>query len=94
MKPPYILKIEQSLNRKFIEGSNADWGGSLILPIKGNNYYGLFLIALYSLTGDEKVILMSRIFNPQTEECEDTEILEYDDEVDDLEIFLQKLDWI
>ena len=64
------------------------------IPLTNNHFYGLFLIALYSLTDEDKVILMTRIFNPETEECEDTDILEYDHETDDLDLFLQKLDWI
>lgn len=87
-------KIEQALGLKFKEGRNADWGGAYIMPIKGNEYNGMFLIDLSSFHGEEKVVLMCRIFNPQTEECEDTDILEYDNETDDLDLFLEKLDWV
>jgi hypothetical protein len=90
----YIDKIEQRLGRKFITGTNADWSGARILPIKGNNFYGLFLLDLKSFHGEDKVVLMCRILNPTTEEVEDTDILEYDDEIDNLELFLEKLDWI
>ena len=88
------LKIEQRLNRRFITGRNADWGGAKILPVKGTEFEGLFLIDLDSLTGEKRIILMVRIFNPQTEEYEDTDILEFDEEKDDLDLFLEKLNWI
>lgn len=88
------LKIEQKLNKQFITGRNADWGGAKILPIKGTEFEGLFLIDLNSLTGDKKIVLMVRLFNSQTEEYEDTDILEFDEEEDDLDLFLEKIQWV
>lgn len=90
----YKEKIEQALGLKFKKGRDADWGGAYIMPIKGDNYNGMFLCDISSLTGEQKIILMVRIHNPETGLEEDTEVLKFNAEVDDIDLFIQRLEWI
>jgi hypothetical protein len=87
-------KIATALGLKWFTGRNADWGGASLLSIKGNEFYGIFIIDMNTLTGDEHFIVMSRIFNSQTEECEDTDIIHFDSEKDDVNLFIEKLSWV
>lgn len=90
----YKEKIEQSLGLKFKKGRDADWGGAEIMSIKGDNYNGMFLCDISPLTGEQKIILMVRIHNPETGLEEDTEVLEFNAEVDDIDLFIQRLEWL
>lgn len=87
-------QIEQALGLKFQKGRDADWGGAEIMSIKGDNYNGMFLCDISTLTGEQKIILMVRIHNPETGLEEDTEVLIFDAEVDDIDLFIRKLEWI
>lgn len=87
-------KLEQAIGLKFKEGRNADWGGASIMPIKGDDFQGMFLCDVSSLTGEQKIILMVRIHNPQTCTEEDTDVLEFDAEVDDIDLFINRLEWL
>lgn len=87
-------RLEQALGLKFKQGRSADWGGAYIMPIKGDNYNGMFLCDISPLTGEQKIILMVRIHNSETGLEEDTEVLIFDAEVDDIDLFIRKLEWV
>ena len=87
-------QIEQALGLKFKKGRDTDWGGAEIMPIKGDNYNGMFLCDISPLTGEQKIILMVRIHNSETGLEEDTEVLIFDAEVDDIDLFIRKLEWV
>lgn len=86
--------LENSLGLKFFQGKNADWGGADILSIKGNQFNGMFIIDMYSLTMEEKLILMVRVHDPIQQEEEDTDVLEFNSETDDINLLIQKLEWV
>ena len=86
--------LEDSLGLKFFQGKNADWGGADILSIKGNQFNGMFIIDMYSLTMEEKLILMVRVHDPIQQEEEDTDVLEFNSETDDINLLIQKLEWV
>lgn len=86
--------LENGLGLKFFQGKNADWGGADILSIKGNQFNGMFIIDMYSLTMERKLILMVRVHDPIQQEEEDTDVLEFNSETDDVEYFIEKLNWV
>lgn len=86
--------VEEALGKKFFTGRNADWGGAQILSITGGEFYGLFIIDMDSLTGEEDLILMYRLFNPTTERTEDTDIILFESEFDNIYEFIKKLEII
>lgn len=86
--------LENALGLKFFTGRNADWGAADIMKIKGNEFNGMFIIDMYDLTMEEKLILMVRVHDPIKQEEEDTDILEFNSETDDINLLIQKLDWI
>jgi|LakMenEpi03Aug12_release.lakeMendotaPanAssembly.Ray.scaffolds.fasta_scaffold814343_2 hypothetical protein len=86
--------LETALGLKFFQGRNADWGATYIMSIKGNEYTGIFICDLEPLTGEEKLVVMSRIYNNINDEYEDTDIIDFDSDVEDVELLIQKLDWI
>ena len=87
-------RLEQALGLKFKQGRSADWGGAYIMPIKGDDFQGMFLCDVSPLSGEKKIFLMVRIHNPVSCTEEDTDILEFDADVDDLELFINKLEWV
>lgn len=86
--------LEDALGLKFFTGRNADWGAADIMKIKGNEFNGMFIIDMYDLTMEEKLILMVRVYDPIKQEEEDTDILEFNSETDDINILIEKLNWI
>lgn len=86
--------LEDALGLKFFTGRNADWGATDIMSIKGNEFTGIFICDLEPLTGEEKLVVMSRIFNPDTDEYEDTDIIDFDSDTDDINTLIEKLNWI
>lgn len=86
--------LEDALGLKFFTGRNADWGAADIMKIKGNEFNGMFIIDMYDLTMEEKLILMVRVHDPIKQEEEDTDILEFNSETDDINILIEKLNWI
>ena len=86
--------LENALGLKFFTGRNADWGAADIMKIKGNEFNCMFIIDMYDLTMEEKLILMVRVHDPIKQEEEDTDILEFNSETDDINLLIQKLDWI
>jgi len=86
--------LEDALGLKFFKGRNADWGATDIMSVKGNKFTGIFICDLEPLTGEEKLVVMSRVLNPTTEEYEDTDIIDFDSDKDSVELLIKKLDWI
>ena len=86
--------LENGLGLKFFQGKNADWGATYIMTIKGNEYTGMFICDMYPLTGDEKLILMVRMQDPLSGDYEDTDVYEFVSATDDVEYFIEKLNWV
>ena len=86
--------LEDSLGLKFFQGSNADWGATYIMPIKGNKFTGMFICDLEPLTGQQELVLMVRIQDPLTEDYIDTDIETFCSDTDDIVFFIEKLNWI
>ena len=86
--------LENALGLKFFQGKNADWGCADILSIKGTQFNGMFIIDMYSLTMEEKLILMVRVHDPIKQEEEDTDVLEFNSETDDINLLIEKLNWV
>lgn len=86
--------LENGLGLKFFQGRNADWGATYIMTIKGNEYTGMFICDMKPLTDEEKLILMVRMQEPLSGEYEDTDVYEFVSETDDVEYFIEKLNWV
>lgn len=87
-------KLEEALKIKFFPGRNADWGGMDILPIKGDHYRGMFIVDMDTLTGEKELILMVRTQNPETDDDEDVEVYTFETEKEDINSFIQRLEWV
>lgn len=86
--------LEKSLRLKFFQGRDADWGSTDIMIIKGNEFAGIFVCDLAPLTGEQKLVVMCRVHNPQTQQEEDTDIIDFNSETDDVKLLIEKLDWV
>jgi hypothetical protein len=86
--------LEDALGLKFFQGRNADWGATYIMSIKGNEYTGLFICDLEPLTGENKIVLMVRVQDPVTGGYEDTDIETFCSDTDNIEYFIEKLNWV
>ena len=86
--------LEDSLGLKFFQGSNADWGATYIMTIKGNEYTGMFICDLEPLTGQRELVLMVRVQDTVTGDYEDTDIETFCSDTDDVHYLIEKLNWI
>ena len=86
--------LEKGLGLKFFQGRNADWGATEIMTIKGNKFTGIFICDLEPLTGEDRLVVMSRIYNNISDEYEDTDIIDFDTDTDDINTLIEKLNWI
>lgn len=86
--------LEQALGLKFQKGRDADWGSTDIMSIKGNEYTGMFICDLEPLTGQQELVLMVRMQDPVTGEYEDTDVIEFNSDTDDVYYLIEKLNWI
>ena len=86
--------LENGLGLKFFTGRNADWGATSIMTIKGNEFTGMFICDLEPLTGDEKLVLMVRVFDSKKDAYEDTDIREFVSATDDVYDFIELLEWV
>jgi len=86
--------LEKGLGLKFFTGTNADWGATEIMTIKGNKFTGIFICDLEPLTGEDRLVVMSRIYNNISDEYEDTDIIDFDTDTDDINTLIEKLNWI
>ena len=86
--------LEKGLGLKFFKGRDADWGATDIMSIKGNEYTGMFICDMKPWTDEEKLILMVRIQDPILGDYEDTGVFTFCSDTDDIEYFIEKLNWI
>lgn len=87
-------KIEEALEKKFFEGSNADWGCAGILSFTGTKFTGLFLCDVNDLDGSETIVLMCRIQDPTTNKYVDTDIESFCTSTDDIDLFIEKIQFL
>lgn len=86
--------LEDALGLKFQKGRDADWGSTDIMSIKGNQFTGMFICDLKPLTGEDRLVVMVRLQDSMTGEYEDTDIIDFDSNVDDVHYLVGKLNWI
>ncbi len=86
--------LELALGRKFFNGRDADWGNTSIMSLKGSEFTGIFICDLEPLTDEKRLVVMSRVFNPATTEYEDTDIIDFNSETDDVNLLIGKLEWL
>lgn len=82
-----VKTITKFFGQMNVNRSSADWGGIDNWTIKGGMYEGVFII----IDDNNKVVLMERKHNEETEENEDTDLAEAEpNETKELEVLFKK----